>query len=407
MRFNLNEFLMAISFALDFVEIDLLGVSSNHGKRVAYISLKLAEKLGMTPEEKHDIIALAILHDNGASERALYETLQCRDMENINVLENRKQHCIIGERNIKNYPFLTEVSNVILYHHEKYNGQGFFNLQGEEIPLMSQIIGFADTIELNFDLKNHRTDIQKEVMSFVQEQAHRSFSPQIVEAFIEVSKNKSFWLDLRDQYINIVLRRIIPHYSIELSFEEIRHITQVLSKIIDAKSRYTQTHSRQLAEKVLKMAEFYQLDQEEKLKLAIAADLHDIGKLAVSNKILDSSSKLSLDDFEIIKEHPYYTGIVLREMQGFEEIAAWACNHHERLDGTGYPNGLDAETLDFGSRLIACLDVYQALTEERPYRKALSHRETLEIMNRMKESGSLDRNIIHDIEVFLAPAESC
>ena len=398
MVFNLNEFLMAVSFALDFVEIDILGVSSNHSKRVAYIALKLADVFKLTPEEKYDIVALSILHDNGASEKVLHDALNSRQMKNINILESIKEHCIIGEDNIKNYPFFTDVKNVIKYHHEKFNGQGFFNVEAKDIPLMAHIIGFADTLELSFDLKNSTLKIEKEVIKFVIEQSNNTFSPEVVEAFLKISKNKSFWMDLRDNYIDIVLRASIPQYTMDIPLQEILEITKVLSKIIDSKSAFTQMHSQGLATKVETILDFYGTDHEQKMKLMITAYLHDIGKLAVPNTILDSPHKLKDEDFDLIKEHPYYTGIVLREIEGFDEITQWASNHHERLDGSGYPSGLVAEELDFGSRLIACLDVYQALIEERPYRGALSHHEAMELMKKMTDDGLLDGKIIGDID---------
>jgi HD-GYP domain-containing protein (c-di-GMP phosphodiesterase class II) len=145
------------------------------------------------------------------------------------------------------------------------------------------------------------------------------------------------------------------------------------------------------------MASFYKLSDDKKLKLEIAADLHDIGKLAVPNTILDSPQKLTNDEFEIIKKHPYYTRIALTEIKGFEDITEWASNHHEKLNGKGYPFGKTAKDLDFESRLIACLDIYEALTEERPYRRSLEHEEAMEILNKMKDDGYIDVKITEDI----------
>ena len=106
MLFKFNEFIMAISFALDFVEMDILGVTSNHGKRVAFISLCIAEKLGFNQAELHDMGTLALLHDNGASERGIHEVIKAEESISINSLERAWEHCAIGEVNIAHYPFL-------------------------------------------------------------------------------------------------------------------------------------------------------------------------------------------------------------------------------------------------------------------------------------------------------------
>ena len=147
--------------------------------------------------------------------------------------------------------------------------------------------------------------------------------------------------------------------------------------MIYAQSEFTQTHSSGLSEKLEKMAEFYKMDTIIALKLLIATDLHDLGKLVISNDILDKPGKLSKEEFEEIMKHPKITRLCLQDINGFEEIAKWAGNHHEKLDGSGYPEGLIAKDLDFNSRLITCLDIYQALREDRPYRKSMNHNKAL------------------------------
>lgn len=398
MLFNLNEFLMSVSFALDFVEMDILGMPSNHGKRTAYIAITIAKKIELNYEELHDVAALAMLHDNGLSEYSLHQKLVTKELKNATVLEGVKEHCIIGEKNIKHYPLLTNVQNIIKYHHERYDGKGFFNLKEEEIPLMSQIIAIADALEKNFDLQNNNNDMRNKIFEYVRHQEKVMFSSNIVESFLKVAEDETFWGNLKNDSVSLALEKEIPQYSLDLSFEEIHSVTNVLSKIIDSKSSYTQRHSQGLSEKVTIMSDFYGFDQEEKMKLIIAADLHDIGKLAVSNDILDSPNKLSDEEFDIIKNHPKYTRLALQTIKGFEEITEWASNHHEKLNGKGYPFGIIAKDLDFNSRLMTCLDIYEALTEERPYREELTHQKAMEILNKMMDDGFIDNKITKDID---------
>lgn len=399
MLFNLNEFLLSVSFALDFVEMDILGVKSNHGKRVAYISLRIAQELKMTPEQLYDIATLSILHDNGVSEKWIHDKLSSQTSLDIKALDTVKEHCIIGEENSSSYPFLTDVSNVIKYHHEKYDGTGYFKVKGSEIPLMSQIISLADTIEIKFNLQNNDSSEKESVISYVTQQSNIAFSPEIADAFCNVANDNNFWSELKDKYIDSVINKMIPKFSLELSFEEIHNITRVLSKIIDSKSRYTYRHSAELSNKVAFMADFYGIKGDEKMKLVIAADLHDIGKLAVPNQILDSPRALTNQEFEIIKKHTYYTRMALQEIKGFEDITEWASNHHEKLNGMGYPYGFRARELDFNSRLMGCLDIYEALTEDRPYRLRLSHNEAIEILTTMSKGGFVDSEITEYIDI--------
>lgn len=403
MLFSLNEFLMAVSFTLDFIEIDVLGVTTNHGKRTAYISLRIAEELGLNSKQLHDIVALAILHDNGVSEKSLHDKFLSSDSINVKSMERVKEHCIIGEENSRQYPFLTNVNNVIKYHHEKYDGTGFFKLEGEEIPLMSQIIYMADVIEVNFELENNDYNVQSKVLEFIDKEKNKMFSPNVVNAFCSIARgNNEFWENLKDECIEDALKNDTPQYSMELPLNEMRKITGVLSRIIDSKSRYTQRHSHDLSHKVEVMVNYYNMNDEEKVKMIIAADLHDIGKLAVSNDILDSPRKLTNEEFEIVKKHPYYTRLALQGIKGFEDITEWASNHHEKLNGKGYPFGKIAKDLDFNSRLLACLDIYEALTEERPYRRSLTHKEAMEILKDMADNGFIDSKIIKDIDYVFA-----
>lgn len=402
MLFSLNEFLMSVSFALDFVEMDVLGVTTNHGKRTAYIALKIARQFRFSDEELHDLAALALLHDNGISEKCLHDKFPHNDSLDVRSFERVMEHCTIGEENVSQYPLLTKVKDIIKYHHENFDGSGYFNLQGEEIPLMSQIIHMADVIETNFHLETNLNNVQIKVYHFVNDQRNKMFSPKVANAFINVSEENEFWENLHDDYIYKSLRKDTPQYSEELSFEEIRKVTGVFSKIIDSKSAYTQRHSSALSEKAGIMADYYKMDREEKMKLIIAADLHDIGKLAMPNTILDSPQKLTEEEFEIIKKHPYYTRLALQEIKGFEDIVEWAANHHEKLNGQGYPFEKTGKDLDFNSRLMSCLDVYEALTEERPYRRSLSHKEAMDIINKMKDNGFIDATITEDIDYVFA-----
>jgi len=238
MKLNLNKFLFAFSYALDFVEIDLLGLPTNHSKRVAYISYNIGKELGLNSEELFDLVSLSILHDNGASQKLLHDKISNKDVVSI---ENLQEHCIIGENNIRKFPFLTDVKNIIKYHHENYNGTGFYGLMGDEIPLMSQIIYFADVLENNFNLKKSSLKDKDEVIKFITDNENILFSSSIIKVFIKVSSNVGFWLDLKDDYINQSLERLVPKYYKELDWYEIREITSVISAIIDSKSKYPQT----------------------------------------------------------------------------------------------------------------------------------------------------------------------
>lgn len=397
LNFNLNEFLRAIANTLDTVEIDLFGMPTNHSKRIAYMSVSIARELLLRDEETFDLASLAIMHDNGASLKILHDSLSGTARERQANIESKKEHCVIGEDNLKNFPFLTSPTNVILYHHEKHNGSGFFGKFEQEIPLFSQIIGLADSMDLIFDLREgFQTRRSKE--AFVRNHKGIFFSPIVSDAFLNVSERTEFWQGLQDESIDTSLEKVVPQFCNAMDYKDIRQLTKTLSRIIDAKSQFTQAHSTALSFKISIMADFYQIDPANKYKLLIASDLHDLGKLVVSNDILDKPGKLTTEEFEVVKKHPAITQSCLEHICGFEDITRWAGSHHERLNGTGYPHGLFEESLDFSSRLLATLDVYQALTEERPYRSSMNHQEAIRIMRKMQDMGELDPQIVSDID---------
>ena len=134
-----------------------------------------------------------------------------------------------------------------------------------------------------------------------------------------------------------------------------------------------------------------------------AAQLHDIGKLAISNRILDKPGRLSRAEFTLVREHPVITERILDRVPGFRHLAPLAGAHHERLDGDGYPRGLTRAEITLPMRMLAVADVYEALTSDRPYRPARSSDEALEIM-RAEVPGQLDGEVFSALEGLLLGA---
>lgn len=198
-----------------------------------------------------------------------------------------------------------------------------------------------------------------------------------------------------------MLERIAPQIIYEYSWKDLIPISDTFMKIIDSKSKFTYNHSHGITEKIQSMSDFYGFNTEKKLKLHIAANLHDLGKLYIPNSILEKPDKLDSFEFSEIKKHVYFTKLVLDKISGFEDISSWASNHHEKLNGSGYPENLTGKELDFESRLMGVIDICQALTEERPYRKGLTQRETTKIIRDMANSGLIDKQITIDVSNVL------
>ncbi|WP_183981344.1 HD-GYP domain-containing protein [Tunturiibacter gelidoferens] len=124
------------------------------------------------------------------------------------------------------------------------------------------------------------------------------------------------------------------------------------------------------------------LDRKKIKLLQRAALVHDIGKIGVRYPVLEKSEALTLDEWKDIHRHPSYTKEILDMIPGFDEISAIAVTHHEKLDGSGYPCGLNASELPLPARILTVADIYDALSSQRPYRRPLGHEEALAIMYR-------------------------
>ncbi|ABK45026.1 metal dependent phosphohydrolase [Magnetococcus marinus MC-1] len=400
MPFNLNRYLLGLSFAIDCVERELLGVTTNHGKRVAYVTMRMARALGLSEAEVFDGAGLAILHDNGLAEERLSHSHSKPDR--LYQVEDLPAHCEIGEHNVAAFPFQKEGSGVVRYHHECWDGSGFFGLQGDSIPLLAQIVGLADYTDLTCRFQEPNPNNWASVRAFVAQGQGTLFSAELVACFQQVSRTPAFWYDLQDPFIHAALNRQMPTLTVAMDWSRVLDISRVFSRIIDSKSRFTLRHTQGLEEKVGFMADYFQMPAEERVTLRIAASLHDVGKLAIPNTILDKPGPLNDDERRTMNTHTYYTRLCLEQIPGFEQITEWAANHHEKLDGEGYPLGLGPEDLDFKCRLMTVLDIYQALTEERPYRHALTHAESMAIIGKLRDGGGLDAGIVAEVDRALA-----
>ncbi len=184
-----------------------------------------------------------------------------------------------------------------------------------------------------------------------------------------------------------------PDQFTDLSYEDLLGITKFISLIIDSRSHFTAKHSSGVEKCSEVIGQLMGLDEKSLASLMMASYLHDIGKLSISNEILDKPTRLSEDEFAIMKEHVYKTYKILSKIKGLEEVALIASSHHERLNGHGYPFSKKAEELSLSQRILAFADVFTALAEVRPYKQGLSTDQIEGILNKEVSNGSLDPDI--------------
>ena len=409
LHLDLNDMLYALSYALDCVEGELLGARAYHSERVAYIAVRIAGTMGIPADGLSALAAAAVLHDNAlteyiGSERSSLEerdvdpdSAAARDVYLGEIRANFERHCSVGERNVQVLPFYDRIRGAVQCHHENADGSGVYHLAPGETPLFAQLIHFADVLDNRFDLSEVDEKKHREIHAFAAENRGRLFSAQLVEAFEQTFPLRTEDL-LMENASRALLHDILPAQPREYSGAEIEGIASLFAHIVDYKSHFTCTHSIGIARKVRSMAAFYRFEPEMQTKLYLAGALHDIGKCSIPNSILEKPDSLTAEEFAVMKKHVLISWRILDRIEGFSDIRDWAALHHEKLNGQGYPFGKTAAELSFNDRLMGCIDVYQALTEARPYRGGMPHRDAVAVMEGMASENLIDAGITRDID---------
>ncbi|MCC8194166.1 MAG: HD domain-containing protein, partial [Deltaproteobacteria bacterium] len=351
----LNELLYPLSRALDFVEQELLGVMTNHGKRAAYVSARICKAMGLDDAQVCDMACCAILHDN-----ALTSYMLEAGPDGIGGFERFESHCARGEENVRDFPFAGDTDGIILHHHENWDGSGFHKLAGSDIPLRALALRLADNMDLHLKMGDGRAGLALEIRRHAGDLRGTVYAPRIVEALNDIL-TPDFLRDMADDSIDAALNRIVPPVQTRMSNAQMLMVCNIFAMIIDAKSPFTRNHSTGVVRNITKLAEIFGMDEKRKERLMIAGYLHDLGKLATPLSILEKPGPLSEDEFGVMRDHVAVTQELLAPVEGLEDIARWASQHHEELRGNGYRAGLTATALPVESRGLAGCDSYQAL----------------------------------------------
>ena len=391
----MDSLIQVLGQALDMVEIDFLGATTNHGKRIAVLCAAMGRRLGMSTLEVSDLVSCALLHDNALTEYILMREGREEDDPNFGA------HCEYGQRNMESLPFNGNIDGYILYHHEQADGLGPFKLMEGEYPLGAELIAVADMLDAEKHLENFSQAKLPSLRENIRTKIHVCFTDRAGNALLDVL-DEEMHASLQNEKILETARNSIPAWTMEMNNPGLMPIAELISRIIDYKSAFTGMHTQQIANRTWLMSEYYGYDPEEKIQLYLAAALHDIGKLSIPSEVLEKPGALDKEEFEIIQSHAAQTRSLLSGMDGLGHITEWASNHHEKLDGSGYPLGRTAGDLDFNSRLMICIDIYQAVSEKRPYHPGRSHAENMPILSTMAENGKIDPAIVKDLDKVMA-----
>jgi HD-GYP domain-containing protein (c-di-GMP phosphodiesterase class II) len=262
---------------------------------------------------------------------------------------------------------------------EHWNGQGKpAGLAGNDIPLYSRIALLAQVIDVF-----HTADSKEAALAEVLNRKGQWFDPMLVDAAMRLAPQNSFWKTLLMPEIDQAVAALEPaRFEVPLDEDYLDDIASAFGQVVDSKSPYTSGHSARVALYTDLISETLGLSLERRRWLKRGALLHDVGKLGVSNSVLDKAGKLDGAEWEAVRKHAALTESILSRISAFSELARIAGAHHERLDGGGYPRGLMAEDIAIETRIITTADIFDAITAERPYRGAVPVDQTLEMMRK-------------------------
>ncbi len=184
---------------------------------------------------------------------------------------------------------------------------------------------------------------------------------------------------------------IVPLMLVHVSFRsylrlqtEARKTFEKISRLLDERDHYTAVHSTEIAHLAMKIAQKMGLPQGEIEKVDIAARVHDIGKIAVPDSILLKPGSLNAEEWVTMKRHPVISAELIEELEIYKPVSSAVRHEHERWNGSGYPNGLRGDQIPLIARIITAADIYNAISTDRPYRKAFSHEVAIRMIKGMK-----------------------
>jgi len=423
---RLSEVLAGLSYALDLTE----GQREGHSVRSCLIGMRIGEVLGISEEERSSLFYALLMKDLGCSSNAarFAAIFAANDHDlkiNLKMIDWSKAvesfrfvasnvapgafwlrrvwqmlavfargpagarevvltRCERGADIAKLLGFTRDTVDAIRAIDEHWDGRGQpYGLKGDQIPFLGRIVGLAQTMEVFFT--------QYGVLAaydMVTERHGSWFDPDVADALLSVPSEAAFWRQLREgDPLNLIATIEPPARVLTADEACLDLVAEAFAKVIDAKSPWTYQHSNGVADIAVAIGRSLGFSPPQLREIRRAGLLHDLGKLGVSNLILDKPGKLTDDELAVMRRHPLYTRDILGRVGCFRHLAGVAAAHHERLDARGYDLGLAGASLPMSAKVLCVADICDALRASRPYRAGLPTERILDIMGREVGSG--------------------
>jgi len=374
---ELANLFMGLSLAIDLAE----GQRLQHAHNVTYVACRLGEELGLPESAMNSLFYTGLLHGIALiSDKNCPVCAAIDDFEEAGVAEA-----------------LRDADQAIHLSQEYWDGRGPRGLTGKTIPLLSRILALAIGLEENNTATARREYFlwRETVSDYLVKSQGIYYDPELVSVFLNILGDRRFSLNISNPNSSEKLAPYRPKARISGRGQTMTLLGKAFASVIDQKSGYTANHSRDVAEVSKQLAEKLGLDAHSQMDLYLAGLLHDLGKIAISNEILDKQGPLTNKEFAIVKNHPHYTAMILDRIPELKRLGEIASLHHEKISGDGYYLGIAGNEIPFASRIIAVADIYSALAVDRPYRKALDARTIKDVMLGMRKENHLDGLVVN------------
>ncbi len=413
-----SELIGSLSHALDLTE----GQPKGHCLRVCWIGMHIGMEIGLGVPALRELYYVLLLKDLGCSSNAariceLYLTddlafkrdfktvgdglpqvlrfvfghtglnagLAGRLRSVVNILRNGRQitdelirtRCTRGADIARQLRFSEGVAAGIAGLDEHWDGSGRpEGVPGSAIPLYARIALLAQVVDVF-----HTVGGRDAALREARQRSGSWFQPDLVRTLEKVAGSPGFWLTLASAEVEQAVLAMDPGSGgVVLDDDYLDDIAAAFGQIVDSKSPFTSGHSARVAQLVDAIARRLGLSEARCRWLRRGALLHDVGKLGVSNAVLDKPGPLDTAEWASVRLHAQHTEAILSRIGAFSELARVAAAHHERLDGAGYPRGLGADEITLETRIITTADIFDAISADRPYRAAVPIPKTLEMM---------------------------
>ena len=352
-----------------------------HSLQVAYLTLKICKNLDIDEDTKNSLVIAAYFHDFSAE-----KTNMCDSLDKYEKGNEVKEHCILGYLLFKFLLPKSDICKFILYHHNTYDVDYIIN--NIENPLESNIIKLADDISI-YNIFNEQASVN-DVIDFLNERSYM-YNSNYLNRFLYTNAKMAIENVLNESYKENFWKEVdLLNYKV-ITIED---IIVCLAFIIDCKCDITNFHSLSVSNTSCMLGKYFNLSENEYYNLKIGSLLHDIGKIAIPNEILKKEGPLTKAEFEIMKQHAVYTYEILSNLK-HEHILNIASNHHEKLNGKGYPRGLSDLTLS--EKIVAVADIFVALIQKRSYKDGFSKDKVIEILSNCANKGEIDGEVVKKV----------